>query len=258
MPVTHRTTSFERVGRHYWMTRRATWPLRSWWLDIATVGAANVPGEGPVILAANHLSFIDSPILMFGLPRAVSMLGKVEYLDGRITRRLFPAAGMIPVDRSGKGLVQSLRFAESRLEAGEIVALFPEGTRSRSGDLHRGRPGVAHLALRTGAPIVPVGIIGTDRVQAPDTRFAHPRFRGRVEVRFGSPIDLGPWAGMRPSAEVKIDITATVMASIAALSGQRYVDAFAPTAVPSEAMVSESMGSGGDSSPDRSAVSPVA
>ncbi len=252
MSQTQPIARFDGVGRHYWAVRRATWPVRSLWLDIETIDESNVPDEGPVILAANHLSFLDSPALMFGLSRPVSLLGKVEYLDGAITRRLFPAAGMIPVDRSGKGLVESLRFAESRLAEGEIIGLFPEGTRSRSGDLHRGRAGVAHLALRTGAPIVPVGIVGSDRVQAPDGRFPVPRFRGHVEVRFGSPIDLGPWAGARPTGEVKTDITAAVMASIAALSGQRYVDEFAPTSVPA----ANPADAGSPS--DRATVSPVA
>lgn len=229
---------YERVGAHYWAIRRASWLVRRWWLDARLVDADNVPDTGPVILAANHLSFIDSPLLMFGLDRQVSMLGKAEYLQGRATRWLFPAAGMIPVDRSGKGLVESLRCAEGRLAKGEIVGIFPEGTRSRNGELRRGRSGVAHLALKSGAPIVPVGIIGTDHVQAPDTRV--PRFRGRVELRFGSPIDMGPWAGRLPNAEVKAEITAHVMASIAALSGQVYRDEFA-TLAPCDPARPESM-----------------
>lgn len=210
---------FDRVGSHYWAIRRASWPIRQLWVDASVVDAKNVPDHGPVILAANHLSFIDSPLLMFGLARQVSMLGKAEYLTGRSTRWLFPAAGMIPVDRSGRGLITSLRCAEDRLAAGGVVGLFPEGTRSRSGELADGRAGVAHLALRTGAPIVPVGIVGTERIQPPGARTL--RFRGRAELRFGSPIDLGPWAGQRPSAAVRNEITAQVMASIAALSGQQ-------------------------------------
>lgn len=210
---------FERVGSHYWAVRRATAPIRRIWLDTTLVDSVNVPDHGPVILAANHLSFIDSPLLMFGLRRQVSMLGKAEYLHGRSTRWLFPAAGMIPVDRSGKGLIASLRCAEERLDRGEMIGLFPEGTRSRSGELGPGRTGVALLALRTGAPIIPVGIIGSDRVQPPDARI--PQVRGKVELRFGSPIDLGPWAGQRPCAAVRNEITTQVMASIAALSGQR-------------------------------------
>ncbi|MEZ5230452.1 MAG: lysophospholipid acyltransferase family protein [Acidimicrobiales bacterium] len=217
---------FDRVGSHYWAVRRATAPIRHWWLDTTLVDVGNVPDDGPVILAANHLSFLDSPLLMFGLDRQVTMLGKAEYLQGWATRRLFPSAGMIPVDRSGRGLVESLRRAERVLTTDGVVGIFPEGTRSRTGDLYRGRSGVAHLALKTGAPIVPVGIIGSDAVQSPDSRL--PRFRGRVELRFGSPIDMGPWVDRPKNADTKTEITGAVMRSIAALSGQYYRDEFAP------------------------------
>ncbi len=220
-----RSDVFERVGTHYWAVRRASWAIRRLWLDTQLFDVANVPDHGPVILAANHLSFIDSPLMMFGLDRKVSVLGKAEYLHRTSTRWLFPAAGMIPVDRSGKGLVESLRCAENLLANGEIVGIFPEGTRSRSGELYKGRSGVAHLALKSGAPIVPVGIIGSDGVQSPDS--IRPRFRGRVELRFGSPIDMGPWVDRPRNAETKAEITEQVMASIASLSGQTRRDAYA-------------------------------
>nr|WHW29303.1 putative 1-acyl-sn-glycerol-3-phosphate acyltransferase [uncultured bacterium] len=226
--------SFDRVGNHYWATRRVTWPVRKLWLDVELIKPENVPRDGPVILAANHLSFLDSPLLMFSLPRQVSILGKAEYLDSRWTRWLFPASGMIPVDRSGRGLVESMRHAEARLADGEIVGIFPEGTRSRSGGLHRGHPGVAHLALHSGAPIVPVGVTGTDCVQPPGARM--PR-RGKVQLRFGSPIDLGRWAGRAPTSGVKREIADAVMVSIRALTGQSYVDEFA--AIPQEPVTAQ-------------------
>ncbi|MFN3219758.1 MAG: lysophospholipid acyltransferase family protein [Acidimicrobiales bacterium] len=207
----------DAVGRHYWATRRISLPWRRMWLRVELEGAESVPASGPVILAPNHLSFLDSMVLMYELPRPVTFLGKAEYLAHPVTRRLFPAAGMIPVDRSGRGVAASLRAAAKRLEAGGIVGLFPEGTRSRDGLLHDGHLGVAHLALHTGAPIVPVGIIGTDLVQPPDRRL--PR-RGDVRVRFGAPIDLGRWAGRGRSAGVKREITDELMDAIAALSGQ--------------------------------------
>lgn len=207
----------DSVGRHYWSTRRISLPWRRMWLRVQLDGAETVPASGPVILAPNHLSFLDSMVLMYELPRPVTFLGKAEYLAHPITRRLFPAAGMIPVDRSGRGVAVSLRAAAKRLEAGGIVGIFPEGTRSRDGLLHDGHLGVAHLALHTGAPIVPVGIIGTDLVQPPGRRL--PR-RGDVRVRFGAPIDLGRWAGRGRSAGVKREITDELMEAIAALSGQ--------------------------------------
>lgn len=208
----------DAVGRHYWTTRRLSLPWRRLWLRVELEGTESVPASGPVILAPNHRSFIDSMVLMYELGRPVTFLGKSEYLSHPITRRLFPAAGMIPVDRSGRGVAASLRAAATRLEAGGIVGVFPEGTRSRDGLLHEGHPGVAHLALHTGAPIVPVGIIGSDRVLPPDRRI--PRLRGRIQVRFGAPIDLGRWAGRGRSAAVKREITDELMDAIAALSGQ--------------------------------------
>lgn len=219
-----------RIGRWSGATRRASWPLRRLWLDIEVQGAANIPADGPVILAANHLSFIDSALLLFETPRQVSILGKVEYLDSALTRTLFPAAGMIPVDRSGRGVAWSMRLASDRLRAGEAVAIFPEGTRSRDSLLHTGHPGVAHLMLRTGAPVVPVGIIGTDAVQPPGTRV--PR-RTPITLRIGAPLDPGRWRDRRPVASTKRDITAEVMAAIGGLTGQPYVGAGAsePTAI---------------------------
>ena len=216
----------DAVGRHYWTTRRMSLPWRRLWLRVALEGAEAVPASGPVILAPNHLSFLDSMVLMYELPRQVTFLGKAEYLSHPVTRRLFPAAGMIPVDRSGRGVAASLRAAAKRLEAGGIVGVFPEGTRSRDGLLHDGHLGVAHLALHTGAPIVPVGIIGTDQVQPPARRL--PRLRGDVRVRFGAPIDLGRWAGRGRSAGVKREITDELMDAIAALSGQARVGHVAP------------------------------
>ncbi len=214
------------VGRHYWLTRRASAPLRRLWLDTTLENVENVPTTGGVIFAANHLSFIDSMLLMYSVPRKVSFLGKSEYLDSAATRKLFPAAGMIAVDRTGRGIAKSLGQALEKLDAGEIVGIFPEGTRSRDGLLHKGHPGVAHLALRSGAPIVPIGIIGTDEAQPPDARI--PQRGAAVKLRFGSPVDLGSWAGARPTGTVKREITDRVMRAIADLSEQTYVDEFAP------------------------------
>lgn len=215
------------IGRWYWATRGASWPLRRLWLNIALEHPANVPDRGGVILAANHLSFLDSVVLMYSLPRRVSFLGKVEYLDAWATRKLFPAAGMIPVDRSGRGVRQSLDVAARRLDRGEIVGIFPEGTRSATGALYRGRTGVARLAMRTGAPIVPVGIIGTDRAQPRGA--AVPRPGARITVRFGSPVDLGPWRTGERSRTAVREITDEVMVAIKGLSGQPYFDRPSPT-----------------------------
>ncbi|MGI9600526.1 MAG: lysophospholipid acyltransferase family protein, partial [Acidimicrobiales bacterium] len=208
-----------RIGRWNRSTRRASWPLRRLWLDIETEGLANVPTSGPVVLAANHLSFLDSLVLMYETPRRVTMLGKAEYLDSPVTGRLFPAAGMIPVDRTGRGVAWSLRQALDRLADGEAIGVFPEGTRSRNGALAEGHPGVAHLALRSGAPIIPVGIIGSDRAQPVDARL--PRFGAPITARFGAPLDLGRWGGAQPPTITTRPTTASPPRATAALSDQR-------------------------------------
>ncbi|MEM9466731.1 MAG: lysophospholipid acyltransferase family protein [Actinomycetota bacterium] len=204
--------------------RIATGPLRRRWLDIEVVGKVNVPTEGAAIIAANHLSFIDSPLLMTELGRRVTFLGKAEYLRGRVTRTVFPRVGMIPVDRSGRSVAWSLKVAEERLASGECVGVFPEGSRSRDGHLHRGHVGAAHLALRTGAPIIPVGIIGSAAAMPVGNRM--PVHRGRIIVRVGAPIGLGEYLGRPRTAATKQALTDQVMSEIAALSGQAVVDDF--------------------------------
>ncbi len=122
--------------------------------------------RGPAILCPNHISFIDSVFLMLSLPRNISFVGKAEYMDSWKTKFLFPAMGMIPIDRAGGDKSQrALDIAQNVLERGELFGIYPEGTRSRDGRLYKGRTGAARLAMATGAPIYPVGIVGTDKVQ---------------------------------------------------------------------------------------------
>ncbi len=204
------------------VARVATAPLRRWWLDVRFEGTENIPTDGGVVIAANHLSFIDSMLMMYGLERPVDFLGKADYLDSFVTRHLFPALGMIPVDRTGRGVASSLRAAQRRVARGEIVGIFPEGTRSRDGRLHRGHNGVAHLALRTGAPIVPAAVLGTDRVLPPGGRI--PRRQPTVTIRFGAPIGPPPMVGGRHGRSARQALTDEVMATIAAMSGPEIAD----------------------------------
>src|SRR6478609_480124 len=124
---------------------------------INRVGFDRLPTDGPAILCPNHISFLDSAFLMLNVPRNISFVGKAEYMDSWKTKYLFPAMGMIPIDRTGgsKSLV-ALSAAEAVLRRGELFGSFPEGTRSRDGRLHRGRTGAARLAIEVGAPIFPV------------------------------------------------------------------------------------------------------
>lgn len=222
-------TAPSEAGRWYWPIRAASWPWRKAWLRVEVENSRNVPDHGGVLLAANHLSFLDGPLLMYALGRRVSFLGKAEYLYSWPSNWLFPAAGMIAVDRSGRGVRRSLDLAAATLAGGDVVGIFPEGTRSRDGLLHRGHTGVARLALASGAPIVPVGIIGSGHAMPPGARM--PSFGGRVRIRFGSPIDLGPWVSAEHSRATYREITDSVMGAIADLSGQPRSPETTPTEV---------------------------
>lgn len=200
-------------------------PFRFLW-KITTEGLEHVPASGGVIIAPNHISVLDSFFVPLVLPRRMTYVGKAEYLDDWKTRYVFPAIGMIPIDRSGGDSSKRALDAAARvLEAGELFGIYPEGTRSRSGDLHKGHTGVARLALRTNSPIVPVGIIGTDVVQPPDARMPKP-FR-RVHIRFGRPISVEKYCDRADDRLVLRQITDEVMYEIRNLSGQDYVDTYA-------------------------------
>lgn len=191
-------------------------------------GSHHVPRSGPVILAANHLAVWDSMLLPVVVPRMVFFLGKHEYFTrpgrlGRAQAACFRGVGAIAVDRAGgRAAVAAMDASADVLRRGEIFALHPEGTRSPDGRLYRGHTGVGRLALRTGAPVVPVGIVGTDRVQPRGQKFPKPL---RVEIRFGEPLDL---TGSERSRDDVRHATDQVMQAIHKLSEQEYVDSYAP------------------------------
>lgn len=198
---------------------RVLWPTR-------VEGRRNIPRRGGVILAPNHLSFLDSVLLLAVAPRGLTFLGKAEYLDDWRSRVLFPAVGMIPVDRrGGDASLAALDAAAAVLAGGGLMAIYPEGTRSRDGLLHRGRTGAARLALRTGSPLIPVGIVGTDRIQPPDARLPRP-FRS-CSVHFGQPLDIARFAGRAHDPRAARQLTDELMYEIGVLSGQAYVDRYA-------------------------------
>ncbi|MFC6238181.1 lysophospholipid acyltransferase family protein [Longivirga aurantiaca] len=192
-------------------------------------GLASIPESGPVIVASNHLSFADSMVIPIVSPRKVVFLAKESYftgtgVKGALMRGWFEGIGMIPVDRDDtKAALASLDIALEVLGRGEAFGIYPEGTRSLDGRLYRGRTGVAHLALTSGAPIVPVGLIGTEKLQPVGAKA--PRL-ARVTVRFGTPIRVGKRFEGMPSGAARRALTDEVMAAIQALSGQPRADGY--------------------------------
>jgi 1-acyl-sn-glycerol-3-phosphate acyltransferase len=186
-------------------------------------GLEHVPRTGPLILASNHQSFIDSVVIPAVTPRPVNFLAKSDYFEGRgvkgrLVREWFETFGAMPVDREdSKAALASLDTALSVLAGGGAFGIYPEGTRSRDGRLYRGRTGVAQLALTSGAPIVPVGLIDTARLQPVGSN--RPRLV-RITVRFGEPIDVrGRYDGV-PPGRARREITDLVMGEIQKLTGQ--------------------------------------
>jgi 1-acyl-sn-glycerol-3-phosphate acyltransferase len=190
-------------------------------------GREHVPRRGPVILAANHLSFVDSFVIPLMAPRPVSFLAKAEYFSqpgfkGWLTSTFFTAIGAVPVQRGAhRGAQAALDQALEVLAEGRAFGIHPEGSRSRDGRLYRGRTGVAWLALTSGVPVVPVAVLGTDRIQPVGARLPRP---GRITVRFGRPLRFPVPAGNHNQA--RRAVTDEIMAAIGELSGQPPADQF--------------------------------
>ncbi len=197
-------------------------------------GFDRLPTDGPAILAPNHISFLDSAFLMFSVPRNISFVGKAEYMDSWKTKYLFPALGMIPIDRGGgKKSMVALEAAEEVLHRGELFGIFPEGTRSRDGYLYKGRTGVARLALKVGCPIYPVGVTGTDQIQPPDAKF--PKLRKECTIKIGRPIKMDRYRDRADDRLVLRQITDEVMFEIRELTGQEYRNVYAGKTVENDA-----------------------
>jgi 1-acyl-sn-glycerol-3-phosphate acyltransferase len=176
-----------------------------------------------VILASNHLSFMDSMVIPLVVPRRVSFLAKSEYftgsgVKGTLSRWWFRGFGMIPVDRDDTRAAQaSLDAALGVLRSGGAFGIYPEGTRSRDGLLYRGRTGVAWLATTSGAPVVPVALVGTEKLQPVGSRLPRP---AKVSVRFGAPIEVGTRFEGMPAGRARRELTDEIMTAIRAMSGQ--------------------------------------
>jgi 1-acyl-sn-glycerol-3-phosphate acyltransferase len=196
-------------------------------------GLEHVPATGPAIVASNHLSFSDSLFMPLVVPRRVTFLAKSDYFTGRgikgwLTRVFFRGIGQVPIDRSGgKASEAALRAALKILGRGDLLGIYPEGTRSPDGRLYRGKTGVARMALEAEVPVIPVAMIDTEKMQPPGRRI--PRIM-RPGVRFGRPLDFSRYEGMEDDRYVLRSVTDEIMYALMDLSGQEYVDIYAQRA----------------------------
>jgi 1-acyl-sn-glycerol-3-phosphate acyltransferase len=192
-------------------------------------GIENVPAAGAAILASNHLSFIDSMYLPLVINRPVVFPAKAEYFAargplGRLWAAYLRSTNQLEIDREGARSAQAtLQAALDLLRAGELFGFYPEGTRSPDGRLYRGRSGVGWLAMNSGAPVIPVAMMGTRKMLPPGAPLPRPT---KIEIRFGKPLEFGHLAG-EPPAKARRIVADEVMQAIRELSGQEYVHQYA-------------------------------
>nr|WTB29630.1 1-acyl-sn-glycerol-3-phosphate acyltransferase [Streptomyces sp. NBC_00830] len=193
-------------------------------------GLEHIPEEGAAIVAGNHLSFSDHFLMPAIIKRRITFLAKAEYftgpgLKGRLTAAFFHSAGQIPVDRSGKDAGQAaIREGLGVLSKGELLGIYPEGTRSHDGRLYKGKVGVAVMAIKAQVPVVPCAMVGTFEIQPPGK--VVPRIK-QVTIRFGEPLDFSRYVGMENQKAAIRAVTDEIMYAILGLSGQEYVDEYA-------------------------------
>ena len=192
-------------------------------------GHGRIPARGGAILASNHLSFSDSIFLPLMVSRRITFPAKKEYFTGKgvkgwATKMFFTTTGQIPIDRSGgEASMVAVRTGLKFLRRGELFGIYPEGTRSPDGRLYRGKTGMARMALEAGVPIIPVAMIDTDKAQPTGQKIPNLH---QVGVKIGNPMYFSQYAGQEEDRAVLRTITDEVMRSLAALSGQEYVDEY--------------------------------
>ncbi len=218
----------------YWLMRHVLGgPLLKAYFRPWTKGVEHVPAEGGAILASNHLAVIDSFVLPLVLERQVQFLGKSDYftgtgIKGRLVAGFMRGVGTIPVDRAGgKASEAALNTGLRVLEQGGLFGIYPEGTRSPDGRLYRGKTGVARLALESGAPVIPVAMVGTDTAQRVGQVIPKPI---PIGVVIGEPLDFSRYRGMENDRFVLRAVTDEIVYAILRLSEQEYVDVYAATA----------------------------
>jgi 1-acyl-sn-glycerol-3-phosphate acyltransferase len=193
-------------------------------------GAENIPASGPAILASNHLSVVDSIFLPLMVERPVTFAAKSEYFTGtrwrdKVVGAYLRSTNQLSTDRAGARAAQAmLDAALDLLNGGQLFGIYPEGTRSPDGRLYRGRTGIGYLALNSGAPVIPVAMIGTERILPPGHRIPRP---GKIEIRIGEPISFDQFRGQPAGARQRRAVTDEVVQAIQKLSGQEFVPMYA-------------------------------
>jgi 1-acyl-sn-glycerol-3-phosphate acyltransferase len=217
----------------YWLLKRVLLgPLLRFVYRPWVEGAEHVPNEGGAIIAGNHLTVVDSLFMPLVLDRKVTFLAKSDYFTERgpkgwFKRAFFGGTGNVPVDRSGgKASEAALRTALTILGQGDLLGIYPEGTRSPDGKLYRGRTGVARMALEAQVPVVPVAMIGTFEMQPPGRVI--PKVK-RPGIRFGEALDFSRYYGLQTDRYVLRAVTDEILYALMELSGQEYIDMYATT-----------------------------
>ena len=194
------------------------------------LGRENLPRTGAFVLAANHQTMLDSPFVSLGVPRKVIFVAKLKYyqgrgLKGRTLAWFLTAIGQTPIDPdSAHTAAPALDTARELLRDGGVWAVYPEGTRSPDGHLHRGRTGAMRVALPLGVPVIPVAVSGT---VSPCPRWKRSWSRERITVSYGTPLDLSAWAGRRSDPAAWREATDALMARLAQMTGKAYLDTYA-------------------------------
>jgi 1-acyl-sn-glycerol-3-phosphate acyltransferase len=214
----------------YQMSRLVAGPFLRLLARPSVIGAEHIPSSGAAILASNHLSVIDSVYLPLLVERPVSFAAKAEYFTGtglrdRVVGAYLRSTNQLPTDRAGgQAAMAMLDAALNLLKAGQLFGIYPEGTRSPDGRLYRGRTGVGFLALNSGAPVIPVAMVGTDHMLPPGRRIPRP---GKIEIRIGEPLEFAEFRGQPAGARQRRAVTDEVVQAIQKLSGQEYVPMYA-------------------------------
>lgn len=215
---------------YWWSKFVLLGPLLRLFLRPSVTGIEHVPESGGAILASNHLAVVDSFALPLMVPRRVTFLAKSEYftqpgIKGAFKRIFFSGMGQVPLDRSvGSAAQAAMDTAVRLLREGKLLGIYPEGTRSPDGRLYKGKTGIARMTLDAGVPVVPVAMIGTDRVNPIGSRMWRPR---KVHIRIGEPLDFSRYAGMAGDRFIERSMTDEIMYALMELSGQTYVDMYA-------------------------------